>query len=172
MNTFNEADHPRNNGKFTDKIQSVSTVTLGNRFEDYTSPDRFVEMASTSFGAGRDLLAHLRERQERSCAGQTISPIGTWARRTRTSPRSGRAQPPARTHGDQGEVQHVVLAVEDGDAMFRRERKDFMRDDIPLLGSVFVEELDVDGDRTGRFEVLTRGEFREQSMEREGPTRS
>jgi hypothetical protein len=48
MNTFNEADHPRNKGKFTDKIQSVATVTLGNRLEDYTSPDRFVEMASTS----------------------------------------------------------------------------------------------------------------------------
>jgi hypothetical protein len=48
MNTFNEASHPRDKGKFTDKIQPVSAVTLGNGLEDYTSPDRFVEMASTS----------------------------------------------------------------------------------------------------------------------------
>jgi hypothetical protein len=57
----------------------------------------------------------------------------------------------------------------DENGMFRRERKDFTRDDIPLLGSVFVAELDVDGDRTGRFEVLTRREFREQFMEHEVP---
>jgi hypothetical protein len=80
MNTFNEADHPRNKGKFTDKIQSVSTVTLGNRLEDYTSSDRFVEMASTSLGAAGDVSSHLREPQERRTAGMTTSLTGTWAR--------------------------------------------------------------------------------------------
>lgn len=50
---------------------------------------------------------------------------------------------------------------------FRRDRKDYTRDDIPLRGSVFVEEIDEDGDRTGRFEVLTRQEFGEQFTEHE-----
>lgn len=53
MNTFNESDHPRNKGKFTDKIQSEATnVSLGtvqgSRLEDYTSPEKFVEMAVSS----------------------------------------------------------------------------------------------------------------------------
>jgi hypothetical protein len=53
--------------------------------------------------------------------------------------------------------------------MFRRDRKDHSRDDIPLLGSYFVEELDEDGDRTGRFEVLTPDEFHSKLIEYRQP---
>lgn len=55
------------------------------------------------------------------------------------------------------------------DGTFPRERKDYTRDDIPLRGSVFVEELEEDGERSGRFEVLTREEYREQFTEHEVP---
>lgn len=53
MTPFDESLHPRNKGKFADKIQSEApNVSLGtkqgSRLEDYTSPEKFVEMATTS----------------------------------------------------------------------------------------------------------------------------
>jgi hypothetical protein len=57
----------------------------------------------------------------------------------------------------------------DSKGMYRRDRKDYTRDDILLRGSYFVEELDEDGDRTGRFDVLTPEEFQEQLTEHEEP---
>lgn len=57
----------------------------------------------------------------------------------------------------------------DSNGMYRRQRKDYTRDDIPLRGSYFIEELDEDGDREGRFEVLTPEEFKEQFTEHEDP---
>jgi hypothetical protein len=70
---------------------------------------------------------------------------------------------------------HIFSRVTDcypaPDGTFRRERKDYTRDDIPLLGSYFVEELDEDGDRTGRFEVLTPEEFADKLSEHREPSR-
>lgn len=54
MTPFDESLHPRNKGKFTDKIQSeAKNVSLGatksgSRIEDYTEPEKFVEMAKSS----------------------------------------------------------------------------------------------------------------------------
>lgn len=55
------------------------------------------------------------------------------------------------------------------DGTFRRHKKDYTSNDIPLRGSVFVEELDEDGDRTGRFEILTPEEFRQELTEHRAP---
>jgi hypothetical protein len=57
----------------------------------------------------------------------------------------------------------------DSNGMYRRQKKDYTRDDIVLRGSYFVEELDEDGDRDGRFYVLTPEEFQEQLTEHENP---
>jgi hypothetical protein len=57
----------------------------------------------------------------------------------------------------------------DSNGMYRRQRKDFTRDDIVLRGSYFIEELDKDGDFTGRFDVLTPEEFKDQLTEHEDP---
>lgn len=64
---------------------------------------------------------------------------------------------------------HITDSYPDSNGMYRRQRKDFTRDDIVLLGSYFIEELDKDGDFTGRFDVLTPEEFKDQLTEHEEP---
>lgn len=55
----------------------------------------------------------------------------------------------------------------DSNGMYHRQKKDYTRDDIVLRGSYFIEELDEDGDREGRFEVLTPTEFQKKFTEHE-----
>jgi hypothetical protein len=57
----------------------------------------------------------------------------------------------------------------DSNGLFHRYRKDYTPDHILLRGSYFIEELDEDGDREGRFDVLTPEEFKEQFTEHEDP---
>ncbi|GAA4035020.1 hypothetical protein GCM10023063_19180 [Arthrobacter methylotrophus] len=64
---------------------------------------------------------------------------------------------------------HTTDNYPDSNGMYRRQRKDYTRDNIVLRGSYFIEELDEDGDREGRFYVLTPEEFREQFTEHEDP---
>lgn len=73
------------------------------------------------------------------------------------------------TDTDLHEFSRTTDCYPDSTGMYRRDRKDHTRDDIVLRGSVFIEELDEDGERTGRFEVLTGDEFREQFTEHENP---
>lgn len=55
------------------------------------------------------------------------------------------------------------------DGTFRRDRKDYTPDSITLRGAVFIEELDEDGDQSGRFDVLTLEEFLERYAEHDKP---
>lgn len=68
-----------------------------------------------------------------------------------------------------GYFTHATDCYPEPDGSFRRTRKDYTDDSIPLRGSVFVEEFDEDGDRTGRFDVLTPDEFRGQFTEHTEP---
>lgn len=47
------------------------------------------------------------------------------------------------------------------DGTYQRDRMDRSKD-IALVGSYFIEELDEEGVRTGRFHVLSAKEFKEQ----------
>ncbi|MBG0738931.1 hypothetical protein IV500_05775 [Paeniglutamicibacter antarcticus] len=58
----------------------------------------------------------------------------------------------------------------DSNGTYRRHHKNFIRDAIVLEGAYFVEETDEDGDRTGRFEVLTQDEFHEKFTGHEEPS--
>lgn len=73
------------------------------------------------------------------------------------------------TDNDIHDFTRITDNYPDSNGMFRRERQDGTRDDIPLRGSYFVQELDEDSHGTGRFKVLTPEEFKEQLTEHEDP---
>lgn len=64
---------------------------------------------------------------------------------------------------------HTTDNYPDSHGPYRRDRKDFTRDDMPLRGSYFIQGLDEDGERAGRFRVLTPQEFKEMLTEHEFP---